>query len=106
MRGRKNGGDRKERRENVSVRSLRVPRFVLAVVSLWPSLADAQPHLTFTKDIAPIVWSRCASCHRPGEIGPFSLNTYEDVRRHAAQIAPVTPRRIIPPRKPDEGKGK
>ena len=72
---------------------------------LQPSLADAQPRLTFTKDIAPIIWTRCASCHRPGEIGPFSLITYDDVRRHAAQIAAVTARRIMPPWKPVAGKG-
>jgi tetratricopeptide (TPR) repeat protein len=71
----------------------------------WPSLAAAQPRLTFTKDIAPIVWARCASCHRPGEIGPFSLITYDDVRRHAAQIATVTARRIMPPWKPVAGQG-
>src|SRR5438045_2392747 len=79
-------------------------RFFL-IVSLWPSLVIAQPRLTFTKDIAPIVWTRCASCHRPGEIGPFSLITYDDVRRHAAQIAAVTARRIMPPWKPVAGKG-
>jgi tetratricopeptide (TPR) repeat protein len=72
---------------------------------MWPSLADAQPRLTFTRDIAPIIWTRCASCHRPGEIGPFSLITYDDVRRHAAQIAAVTARRIMPPWKPVAGKG-
>ena len=66
--------------------------------------AAAQP-ITFNKDIAPIVWSRCATCHRPGEIGPFSLVTYDDVRRHAAQIAVVTARRIMPPWKPAPGKG-
>jgi tetratricopeptide (TPR) repeat protein len=75
------------------------------VIAASPSLAYAQPPLTFSKDIAPIIWSRCASCHRPGEIGPFSLITYEDVRRHAAQIATVTARRIMPPWKPVEGKG-
>src|SRR5678810_905993 len=69
--------------------------YLLLLSMLWPSLAHAQ--LTFTKDIAPIIWSRCASCHRPGEIGPFSLTTYDDVRRHAAQIAVVTERRIMPP---------
>jgi len=79
-------------------------RFLLRVVVLWPSLAHAQP-LTFTKDIAPIVWARCASCHRPGEIGPFSLITYDDVRRHAEQIADLTARRIMPPWKPAAGKG-
>ena len=72
---------------------------------LQPSLADAQPRLTFTRDIAPIIWTRCALCHRPGEIGPFSLITYDDVRRHAAQIAAVTARRIMPPWKPAAGKG-
>ena len=71
----------------------------------WPALAQAQPRLTFTKDIAPIVWTRCAPCHRPGEIGPFSLITYDDVRRHAAQIGVVTSRRIMPPWKPVAGKG-
>ena len=71
----------------------------------WPALAQAQPRLTFTTDIAPIVWTRCAPCHRPGEIGPFSLITYDDVRRHAAQIAVVTARRIMPPWKPVAGKG-
>jgi tetratricopeptide (TPR) repeat protein len=85
------------------LRSLRAPRFFLLVAVLWPALAQAQP--TFTKDIAPIIWSRCTPCHRPGEIGPFSLITYDDVRRHARQIADVTARRIMPPWKPAAGKG-
>jgi tetratricopeptide (TPR) repeat protein len=99
----KNRGDRKDRRENISQRTVRALRFFLAVV-FWPSLAPAQP-LTFTKDIAPVVWTRCATCHRPGEIGPFSLITYEDVKRHATQIAAVTARRLMPPWKPVPGKG-
>jgi tetratricopeptide (TPR) repeat protein len=78
-------------------------------VSLWllpcsVSSAAAQPP-TFTKDIAPLVWRRCATCHRPGEIGPFSLLTYADVRAHASQIALVTSRRLMPPWKPEPGKG-
>jgi tetratricopeptide (TPR) repeat protein/cytochrome c551/c552 len=81
---------------------LRSLRFLL-IVSFWPALALAQP--TFNKDVAPIIASRCATCHQPGEIGPFSLLTYDDVRRHAAQIATVTARRIMPPWKPVPGKG-
>src|SRR5262245_13038309 len=61
--------------------------------------------LTFNKDIAPVVWAGCATCHRPGEIGPFSLITYDDVRRHATQIAAVTARRAMPPWKPAPGRG-
>jgi len=86
------------------MRSLRAPRFLLFVVC-WPALAQAQTSLTFSKDIAPIIWSRCASCHRPGEIGPFNLITYDDVRRHATQIADATARRLMPPWKPIPGKG-
>jgi hypothetical protein len=61
--------------------------------------------LTFTKDIAPIIWTRCAACHRPGEIGPFSLLTYDDVKRRATLIGTVTSRRLMPPWKPEPGKG-
>ena len=67
------------------------------------SHALAQPRLTFSKDIAPIVFARCASCHRPGEIGPFSLLSYTDVRQRLAQIADVTSRRLMPPWKPERG---
>lgn len=60
---------------------------------------------TFTRDVAPIVWRRCASCHRPGEIGPFSLLTYGEVKRRATQIGIVTARRLMPPWKPAPGRG-
>jgi tetratricopeptide (TPR) repeat protein len=69
------------------------------------ALVVAAVALTFNKDIAPIIWSRCASCHRPGEIGPFSLLTFDDVKRRVRQIEAVTSRRIMPPWKPEPGKG-
>jgi len=40
--------------------------------------ADATP--TYTKDVLPIIQKNCQSCHRPGQIGPFSLLTYESTR--------------------------
>ena len=83
---------------------LRTSYFLLILLG-WPGISGAQGQLTFNRDIAPIVRARCASCHRPGEIGPFSLITYDEVRRHAAQIAAVTARRIMPPWKPVAGKG-
>jgi Flp pilus assembly protein TadD len=64
----------------------------------------AEP-VTFTKDIAPIVFQSCAPCHRPGEAAPFPLLTYEDVKRHATQIAAVTKRRYMPPWPPELGYG-
>jgi tetratricopeptide (TPR) repeat protein len=93
------------RRTDASRRRFRA--FVLSsIATIAASIpAAAQPVPTFAKDIAPIVWTRCAPCHRPGEIGPFNLLTYDDVRQRATLIAAVTARRIMPPWKPEPGKG-
>jgi len=60
---------------------------------------------TFSHDIAPLVYKNCASCHRPGESAPFSLLNYDDVRKHARQIAVVTKSRYMPPWLPQPGYG-
>src|SRR5437016_6266802 len=51
--------------------------------------------LTFNKDVAPIVFERCARCHRPGQAAPFSLLSYSDVKKRAKQIVEVTARRYM-----------
>src|SRR5689334_23057636 len=61
------------------------------------------PTVTFTRDVAPIVYDKCSTCHHPGEAAPFSLLTYDDVRRHGQQIVEVTQRRFMPPWLPSEG---
>src|SRR6266508_1940394 len=95
-----NRGARGASRENLVLRSLRTLRFVFC---LTPAVASAQTPLTFNKDIAPIIWTRCAPCHRPGEVGPFSLLTYDDVRRRATLIGAVTAKGLMPPWKPEKG---
>ncbi len=55
---------------------------------------------TYASDIAPILYAHCAECHRPSGIAPFSLLSYEEVRRKAATIAEVTASRYMPPWKP------
>jgi tetratricopeptide (TPR) repeat protein len=62
-------------------------------------------NVTFNRDIAPLVHRSCAPCHRPGEAGPFSLLTYEDVRKRAPQIGKVTGSRYMPPWPPEPGYG-
>jgi hypothetical protein len=57
--------------------------------------------LTFNQHIAPLVLANCAECHRPGASGPFSLLTYEDVKKRSRQIVEVTQRREMPPWLPD-----
>jgi hypothetical protein len=59
----------------------------------------------FNHDIAPIIYKHCAACHRPGEAAPFSLLTYQDVKKHANQIADVTERHFMPPWLPEKGFG-
>jgi len=66
--------------------------------------AAAQP-VTFSRDVAPILYEHCVSCHRPGEIAPFSLLTYEDARPRARELARVTHERTMPPWKPEPGFG-
>ncbi len=62
--------------------------------------------ITFSKHIAGILWKNCAGCHRPGEIGPFSLLEYADASKRAAFIAEVTASRRMPPWKAEPGFGK
>src|SRR6202521_793968 len=87
------------------VRGSGVPVAIAALLAAAVRSVAAQPAVTFNKDIAPIVFEHCAPCHRPGEIGPFSLLSYDDVRQHATQIALVTGQRVMPPWKPEPGKG-
>lgn len=61
-----------------------------------PAQPQQQP-VTFNEHIAPIVFNVCAACHRPGEAAPFSLLSYEDVRKRGKLIASVTQSRYMPP---------
>jgi tetratricopeptide (TPR) repeat protein/mono/diheme cytochrome c family protein len=61
--------------------------------------------VTFARDVAPIIYSQCSSCHRPDGSAPFSLLSYDDVRSHGRDIAAATASRHMPPWKPDPGYG-
>lgn len=78
-------------------------RFVLAALLFCFTLSAED--VTFSKQIAPILYRYCAPCHRPGEAGPFSLLSYDDARKRGAQIAAVTARRYMPPWPPEPGYG-
>ncbi len=59
--------------------------------------------VTFNRDVAPIVFERCSSCHHPGEAVPFSLMEYADFKKRAKQISELVQRRYMPPWMPAEG---
>jgi len=61
--------------------------------------------LTFSKDVAPIIFANCTPCHRPSQSAPFSLLTFQDVKKRAKDIADVTARRYMPPWLPEQGYG-
>jgi len=95
-----------------------------AVVSLKAETINVPDNVTFAKDIAPILFEHCGSCHRRGDPAaaartskdgvpgatvddprdqwciagaPFSLVEYRDVQIHASQVASATRRRSMPP---------
>lgn len=77
---------------------------VLSLSSAVPSPVAAEPP-TFSGDVAPILYRHCVECHRPGDIAPFSLLTYEDASRRAGLIASATATHRMPPWKPEPDYG-
>lgn len=78
--------------------------WVLGVGIVFSSgLLSKEP--TFCRDVAPIVFKHCVSCHRPGQVAPFSLLTYREVKKRASLIRRVVESRSMPPWKPREGYG-
>jgi hypothetical protein len=75
--------------------SIVLPLLLLAASCSRPN--RIKENSTFSEDIAPIIFKNCAPCHRPGEVGPFPLLTYEDVSKKAKTIAAVTQSRFMPP---------
>ena len=64
----------------------------------------AQPaKVTFTKDIAPLVFAKCVPCHRPNGAGPFPLLDFDDVASRTPEIRKVTSTRFMPPWRPAPG---
>ena len=78
--------------------------FYIFLILNFPVYLSAQK-ITFTEHIAPIVHQNCTPCHRPGEVGPFSLITYEDVAKRGKFIQKVTETRYMPPWRADHDFG-
>ena len=70
---------------------------VLVCAALLDVAASLPAQVTFSHDVAPIIYSHCSGCHREGEAAPFSLMNYTDVAKHGKLIAAVTAARIMPP---------
>jgi peroxiredoxin len=65
--------------------------------------AKATGRVSYYRDVAPILQENCQSCHRPGEVGPFSLMTYEQAVTWSSDIKDYTQSHKMPPWKPSDG---
>jgi hypothetical protein len=74
---------------------------LLALAGSVPAAAQ----FTYAREISRIFQAKCQQCHRPNDIAPFSLDSYEAARTWAEDIKRVVSRRIMPPWKPVPGYG-
>jgi peroxiredoxin len=79
--------------ETISTEKTDAPGCLVGRVKQDPKEAD----VTFFRDVAPILWSHCVECHRPGQIGPMSFLDAEEAAGWAPQIAEVVAEGRMPP---------
>jgi len=74
------------------------PTILDAIADRDAGVAPKPDHpITYAGDVAAILQAKCQTCHRPGQVGPFSLLSYDDARRWATSIAEVVDNRRMPP---------
>jgi hypothetical protein len=85
----------------LSLRALGLAVVAAVVGAAALPASDATPGVpsnpTFTKDVLPIFQKACQDCHRPGQMAPFSLVSYEDARPWARSIKDKVVSRYMPP---------
>jgi hypothetical protein len=74
-----------------------VIRFASVLLVAFAAQSASKTTVTFNKQIAPIIYKNCSTCHRPGEAAPFSLLSFADVVRKAKTIGKVTASHVMPP---------
>lgn len=67
--------------------------------------ARVETSVTYAQHVAPLLYKHCLGCHRPGETGPFSLETYQQARTWGKAIKTYTAHRQMPPWKATPGIG-
>jgi hypothetical protein len=70
---------------------------VVAVAGVFACELAVGAETTYHRDVVPILQKHCQDCHRPGQVAPFSLLSYEHARKRAADIVTVVADRRMPP---------
>lgn len=73
----------------------RLPNLLIATLAVAATAQSQTP--TYTENIAPIIYNNCSKCHRAGQVAPFTLTSYSDVKQRALTIASVTQSGYMPP---------
>ncbi len=76
---------------------------MIVLLGLLTAAEPGQP--TFHRDVAPLLFEKCAACHRPEGAAPFALQSYQDVRSRARRIVEVIESGYMPPWLPAAGFG-
>ena len=98
--------DRSKRsRYFAALAALSLAGVVAAAASQRAVRAQTRPPVTFNRDVAPILYANCVTCHRSGESAPFSLLTYNDAKQRAGLISAVTTSHVMPPWQPESEEG-
>src|SRR5438445_3761149 len=70
---------------------------VAALAADGPSSTISPESITFNRDVLPILQKNCQTCHRPGQIAPMSLLTYQSARPWAKAMKAAVATRKMPP---------
>src|SRR5437868_12202694 len=86
-------------------KSILVITLTLASAASLATQSAAQTTPTFSKDVAPVLYKNCTTCHRPGEIAPMSLLTFKDARPWVKSIGTKVSHGAMPPWHADAASG-
>ncbi len=70
---------------------------LISAMALVPAMAGAQDHPTYANEVSRIIQDNCQICHQPGQIGPMSFTSYEEVRPWAPLIQLKVAQKEMPP---------
>lgn len=86
--------------------AISVPETEAVGTALGRRVRSQSRDVTYSRDVAPILQRRCQACHRPGQIGPFSLLDYRDAVQWKDMVKEVVTERRMPPWQADHRYGK
>ena len=82
-----------------------LPLLLLTLTLPHVEVRASEAPVTYSRQIAPILYKNCSGCHHTGGSGPFPLTSYAEAKRWAATIETVTQSRYMPPWLPEPGHG-